>query len=123
MNKFNQMKVEKKLSIIMVALSSIAIITIVSILIIRNMVVTTDLLRGQLSAYAELNATLVQSKLDSANTIVDNIASYLEDNLDELNLSNTTTGLTSQSILYGNQINTQLVPLEEYVFTSASLMK
>ncbi|OOB79012.1 MAG: hypothetical protein BEN18_05395 [Epulopiscium sp. Nuni2H_MBin001] len=120
MNKFNQMKVEKKLSIIMVALSSIAIITIVSILLIRNMIVTTDLLRGQLSAYAELNATLVQSKFDSAHTIVDNIASYLEDNLDELNLSNTTTGLTSQSILYGNQINTQLVQLEEYVFTSAS---
>ncbi len=61
MNKFNQMKVEKKLGLIITGVSVLTIITIVTILLTRNLSATTELLKGQLGLYARLNATLLNA--------------------------------------------------------------
>ncbi|OON98849.1 MAG: hypothetical protein ATN35_03375 [Epulopiscium sp. Nele67-Bin004] len=115
MGRFNDIKVEKKLGIIMVGVATLNVILVVGILLIRNMLSTTELLERRFSAYSELNAALVQNKFDSASTTCNNIINYLEMSLFEVTYSEE---LSETSLLYGNAISSELSSIEEYMYSS-----
>ncbi len=117
MRNFNTMKVEKKLSIIMVTLSTLTIILIAAILLIRNMIVTTNLLGRQLQTYSQLNSALIENKLDSANAVVTNLSTYLQTTLEEINLP-TENNSEISSLLYDKNISEDLLNIEEYIYNS-----
>ncbi|OON95672.1 MAG: hypothetical protein ATN36_07720 [Epulopiscium sp. Nele67-Bin005] len=116
MEKFNKLKLETKLCIFMVSLTTISILSLVSIILIRNMTTTADLIRNQLATYSELNSALVQNKFNTANTVGTNLATYVGDKL---------TGTSSEENLaysrfYNKKISLDLIAIEDYLYNNIS---
>ncbi len=114
---FDELNVEKKLTIMMVRITAIIIAVLVSYFLVRNTTSTYQLVTSNFSNYADLNATRVETKLETARGMSNNVATYITSLLNDIGTIMPDTK-TSYSHVYKELRSEQLIAAEQYIFNS-----